>query len=119
MAFAFVIGLAAAVGAGKVPSQVLALYLGASVVAFFAYWLDKAAARRGRWRTQESTLQLFALVGGWPGALFAQRIFRHKSSKVEFQRVLWVTVVINLLALGWFLTPTGAGEAAMRFLGIR
>ncbi len=45
-------------------------------VAFAAYWLDKFAARTGRWRTAERTLHLFGLVGGWPGALVAQRVFR-------------------------------------------
>ena len=95
LASAFVIAMAGVVFVGRLPVAVLLLYLGASVVAFVAYWLDKSAARLGRWRTAESTLHLFGLAGGWPGALFAQRVFRHKSSKAEFQRVFWVTVVVN------------------------
>jgi uncharacterized membrane protein YsdA (DUF1294 family) len=87
---------------------VLALYLGASAVAFGAYALDKAAARDGRWRTAEGTLHLFGIVGGWPGALFAQRVFRHKSRKASFQQVFWVTVVVNCLGLGWLLTERGS-----------
>lgn len=99
----FVIALVAMALAGKLPRLVLWLYGGASVVAFFAYWFDKAAAQRDRWRTPESTLHLYALIGGWPGALLAQRVFRHKSSKVEFRRVYWVTVIINCLALAGFV----------------
>ncbi|MGD9578618.1 MAG: DUF1294 domain-containing protein, partial [Syntrophorhabdus sp.] len=36
--------------------------------------MDKSAARNERWRTQESRLHLFALIGGWPGALVAQKL---------------------------------------------
>jgi uncharacterized membrane protein YsdA (DUF1294 family) len=61
--------------------MVIVIYAGASLIAFVAYALDKAAARAGRWRTQESTLHLLALIGGWPGALLAQRQFRHKTAR--------------------------------------
>ncbi len=86
--------------AGKLPPMVLGAYLGASVVAFIPYAGNKAAARRDRWRTPEGTLHLFALVGGWPDALVAQRFLRHKSRKVEFQRVYWATVIVNCMCLG-------------------
>lgn len=97
-----------AVVAGRLPGVVLALYLIASLVAFFAYAFDKSAAARNQWRTQESTLHLFALLGGWPGALAAQRLLRHKSAKASFQATFWVTVVLNCGAIGWFLSPSGA-----------
>lgn len=102
---AFVVG---AVLAGRLPVAVLALYLVASLAAFFAYAFDKSAAQRNQWRTQESTLHLFALVGGWPGALAAQRLLRHKSAKASFQATFWVTVVLNCGALGWLFSPSGA-----------
>ena len=112
LASAFIVAVAGVVFAGRLPVAVLLFYLGASVVAFMAYWLDKSAARYGRWRTAESTLHLFGLAGGWPGALFAQRVFRHKSSKAEFQRVFWVTVVLNCVGFGWLLTEKGAALLA-------
>lgn len=95
--------VAAAVYAGKLPKAVLGLYLGASVVAFLAYALDKSAARGGRWRTAESTLHGFGLIGGWPGALIAQKVLRHKTSKQPFKTLFWVTVVLNCSALGALL----------------
>jgi uncharacterized membrane protein YsdA (DUF1294 family)/cold shock CspA family protein len=101
----FVIGT---VFAGRLPIAILALYIIASIVAFFAYAFDKSAAVRNQWRTQESTLHLFALLGGWPGALAAQRLLRHKSTKASFQATFWVTVVLNCGALGWLLSPSGA-----------
>jgi uncharacterized membrane protein YsdA (DUF1294 family) len=93
---------------GRLPFAVLGLYLAASVVTFMVYALDKSAAKRDQWRTQESTLHLFALIGGWPGALAAQRLLRHKSLKASFQATFWVTVMLNCGALVWLLYPTGA-----------
>ena len=107
-AAAFLLFIGAAVFYGRLPVAVLGLYGAASVVAFVAYWSDKSAAKRNQWRTQESTLHLFALLGGWPGALAAQRVFRHKTSKPSFQAVYWITVVLNCAALGWLLSPYGA-----------
>jgi uncharacterized membrane protein YsdA (DUF1294 family)/cold shock CspA family protein len=97
-----------AVIAGRLPSVVLILYLVASVVAFFAYAFDKSAAVKGQWRTQESTLHMFALLGGWPGALAAQRLLRHKSAKASFQTIFWFTVVLNCGTLGWLLSSSGS-----------
>lgn len=112
LASAFIVAVAGVVLAGRLPAAVLLLYLGASMIAFAAYWLDKSAARRGTWRTAESTLHLFGLAGGWPGALLAQRVFRHKTSKAQFQRVFWVTVVVNCLGFGWLLTEKGTAFLA-------
>jgi uncharacterized membrane protein YsdA (DUF1294 family)/cold shock CspA family protein len=93
---------------GKLPVIVPAVYGAASVVAFVAYAMDKSAARNNRWRTREATLHLLAIVGGWPGALLAQKKLRHKSRKREFQTVFRVTVVLNCCLLGWLFTERGA-----------
>ena len=93
---------------GRLPLVVLGAYLLASVLAFVAYAIDKSAAKNNRWRTKESTLHLFGIVGGWPGALLAQKKFRHKSKKEEFKTVFWATVIINCFALGWLLTKSGS-----------
>jgi uncharacterized membrane protein YsdA (DUF1294 family)/cold shock CspA family protein len=75
-----------------------------NVVTFFAYWLDKHAARQRRWRTSEQTLHLLALLGGWPGAWWAQQLLRHKSVKTSFRQTYWLTVAFNLAAVAsWVL----------------
>jgi uncharacterized membrane protein YsdA (DUF1294 family) len=51
----------------------------------------------------EKTLHMMALAGGWPGAWLAQKMFRHKTSKKEFQVVFWLTVVLNIGALIFIL----------------
>lgn len=94
--------------AGRLPIAVLALYIVASLIAFAAYAIDKSAAQQNEWRTQESTLHLFALLGGWPGALAAQRLLRHKSAKTSFLVTFWFTVLLNCGALAWFLSPSGS-----------
>jgi uncharacterized membrane protein YsdA (DUF1294 family) len=85
------------------------VYLALSLFTFLIYALDKSAAEAGRRRTPEKILHLFGLAGGWPGALFAQQLLRHKSSKREFQTVFWTTVILNCGALIWLALPSGAG----------
>jgi uncharacterized membrane protein YsdA (DUF1294 family)/cold shock CspA family protein len=84
---------------GKTPSALFWLFSGASFLTFLLYGLDKLAAKRDAQRTPEQTLQLCALLCGWPGALLAQQIFRHKSSKASFQTVYWLMVVLNIGAV--------------------
>lgn len=98
--------------AGFVPFPAVGFYALMSIAAFFMYGLDKSAAKRGAWRTAESTLHLAEFAGGWPGALVAQRVFRHKTKKKTFQFVFWVAVVANCVALVWLLRSEGA--AALR-----
>ena len=108
--------VATMVFAGRLPYAVLWLYLGASLIAFVAYALDKSAAIHARRRTEESTLHLLGLIGGWPGALAAQQLLRHKSSKASFQGVFLVTVAVNCCGLGWLLTTAGR-DALRAFIG--
>ena len=74
-------------------------YLLASAVCFTVYAVDKAAARAYRRRVPERTLHLLSLIGGWPGALLAQKTLRHKSRKTAFQFMYWGGVVLNVAAL--------------------
>ena len=83
------------------PFGILVLYLAASAASVVVYGIDKSAARHGRWRTAESTMHLLAVIGGWPGALIAQRLFRHKSSKPSFQAAFLFTVLLNCALLFW------------------
>lgn len=79
-----------------------------SAAAFALYKKDKSAAECDEWRTPEKILHLISLVGGWPGALIAQSRLRHKTKKLSFRAVYWVTVIINCVVLAWFVTPDGA-----------
>ena len=96
---ATVCGLAAN---GDLPFAVPALYVASSSTAFLMYWLDKSAAESGSRRTSEDVLLAVGLLGGWPGAVAAQKLLRHKSRKLSFQAMFWATVVVNCASLGWF-----------------
>jgi len=105
--FIFCIGLLISVFIGKLPSIIVGLYIVMSLITYIAYAIDKSAAQNGRWRTQEKTLHIFSLIGGWPGAFFAQTKLRHKSSKEKFKNVYWVTVLLNIGGLFWLHTEKG------------
>lgn len=96
-------GYAALVGYGIWVSRIPAIAVGGllllSLLTFFVYGFDKHAAETGRWRTQESTLHLLALIGGWPGAWCAQRLFRHKVRKASFMTVYWATALAHIAAV--------------------
>lgn len=102
---------------GKIPPVVLFAYLSASILTFGLYARDKSAATKGEWRIPENTLQLFALLGGWPGGLVAQQLLRHKSKKQIFQFVFWLAVAINIGVLIWFSSSAGARFLANLFRG--
>lgn len=75
----------------------------ASAVTMAAYAFDKHRAIHARRRTPERTLHTLALLGGWPGALLAMRLFKHKRRKAAFVRVFWLTVFVNLAVSALFL----------------
>jgi len=97
----------------KLPAIILGAYAILSLLTFALYAKDKSAAQSGNWRTSESTLHLFSLIGGWPGAIIAQSRLRHKSKKISFKVVCWVTVIINCGFLGWLLTSEGSHKLKM------
>lgn len=100
---AYATALVWAVMMKRAPWWVLPAAFVFSLLAFFAYWRDKSAARQGRSRTPENTLHLWSLAGGWPGAWAAQQVLRHKSGKAEFLAVFWLTTAVHCAAVGYWL----------------
>lgn len=89
------------------------LYLEASLFTYWLYKTDKEAAiaRHGNRLTEES-LQLFSLIGGWPGAYIAQQQLAHKRSKLSFRREFGLVILGNALLVIWLISPWG-----QQFLG--
>ncbi|MBF0646788.1 DUF1294 domain-containing protein [Desulfuromonas acetoxidans] len=100
--------VAASVFVGDLPIYIFIAYIALSIITYFTYAFDKSAAQKGAWRTQESTLHLFSMAGGWPGALIAQQILRHKNQKESFRFVFWVTSALNLFVLIWLFSANGS-----------
>lgn len=88
-----------------VPNWFWGAYSAMSMATFIVYALDKRAAARGDWRVAENTLHGLSLACGWPGALLAQRLLRHKHAKPAFRRVYWVTVALNIAVFIAVFTP--------------
>ncbi|EBR9505971.1 DUF1294 domain-containing protein [Salmonella enterica] len=59
--------------------------------------IDKTAARKTWRRVPESTLLVFGVVGGWPGAIVGQQLFRHKTQKQPFKTYFIVSVIVSIL----------------------
>ncbi len=102
----------AGIGSGLVISQAAGLirlgfvtnaYLIVSLITFAAYWADKKRAEEDMWRIAETSLHVMAILGGWPGALLAQRALGHKTRKRGFQVFLWTIVSVHVAAwIFWF-----------------
>ncbi len=85
---------------GHMPLWVPLGHLAMSLIAFTAYSIDKARARDNGWRISEKTLHLLEFFGGWPGALVAQQLLRHKNRKTEYQVAFWIIVLVSVAVLG-------------------
>ena len=70
-----------------------------NVLTMVIYGADKMAARKGMRRIPEVTLLVFGVVGGWPGAIMGQQIFRHKTQKQPFRTRFFISVALNVAAL--------------------
>lgn len=101
-AFLGVVALLAIVG--RLWWPVAGVYIVTSMAAYFEYKDDKEAAQVGARRTNEWTLIILGLIGGWPGALVARHRFRHKTRKLAFRIGYWLSVVFNVAGLAWLIT---------------
>ncbi|MCM5678088.1 DUF1294 domain-containing protein [Schlegelella sp. S2-27] len=104
---AFALLYAVAVFQWQVPGWTVGIYIVASATALWLYAADKHAAMRGRWRVPEATLLWVGLACGWPGAIMAQRLLRHKTRKTSFQAAFAATVALNVAGFVLLATPAG------------
>ncbi len=104
----FLVVLVESARMGRVSPWICAAYAVMALVTFLTYAADKAAARQGGWRVPEANLHLLAMAGGWPGALAARHLLRHKTVKQPFRVVFALTVAVNCAGFGWLFTDDGA-----------
>jgi len=98
------------------PRVVLGVYGVMSLFCFIATYRDKRKSMTRQWRTPERTLHLLELLGGWPGGLVAQQIFRHKIKKVSYQLIFWSIVALHGLAWADVLRDFAMSRAVMDFV---
>lgn len=81
------------------PRPLVIWFLHANLLTLVVYGVDKMAARKA-WRiVPESTLLIFGFVGGWPGAVVGQQLFRHKTQKKPFMTWFIISVMMNIAVL--------------------
>lgn len=79
-------------------------YVAMSAITFIVFGFDKLAAQRSRRRVPEKTLHLLSLLGGWPGALIAMQVLRHKRQKWSFAVVVWMIAVGHSIFIAWYFS---------------
>lgn len=97
--FCYLLLALTAFGSAYLPYPALMWFLLASTLTFLIYGGDKMAARKGWRRVPEYILLLFGFVGGWPGAIAGQQLFRHKTQKQPFKTYFIISVILNVVGL--------------------
>ncbi len=85
---------------------ILPIIIVSSTYSFLLHGMDKKAAASEQWRVPESKFYLFALIGGWPGSLIGQHVFRNKTQKKKYQNNFMFFIFINVIAVIWVIYPT-------------
>jgi uncharacterized membrane protein YsdA (DUF1294 family) len=101
-----------AVSLGRVPINILWIYLALGALSLGNYWRDKRAAQRDESRVPERSLHLLDFVFGIVGGLVAQVLFRHKTSKTEFATMSALIAAIHIVVLTLLITGSIAYPGA-------
>ena len=75
------------------------IFAAVSAITAVLFYIDKRAAIDKRWRVSERQLLIASFLCGWPGALVARKLFRHKTKKWSFVLRFWCVVLANLIAV--------------------
>ncbi|HCL5251069.1 TPA: DUF1294 domain-containing protein [Salmonella enterica] len=94
--FCYLLLISAAVGSFFTSHPVVMWFLLANALTLILYGMDKMAAHKAWRRVPESTLLMFGVVGGWPGAIVGQQLFRHKTQKQPFKTYFIVSVIVSI-----------------------
>ncbi|EPS7136197.1 DUF1294 domain-containing protein [Enterobacter ludwigii] len=97
--FCYLLLLIAAIGSLFTSYPFILWLLLINVLTLAMYGADKMAARRAMHRVPEATLLVFGLIGGWPGAIIGQQLFRHKTQKQPFKTYFIVSVIVSISAM--------------------
>ena len=82
---------------------ILAYLLIVNAVAFLLMLIDKVKAKKNRWRIKESTLMLWAALGGSIGALAGMYTFRHKTLHRKFTIGIPLILAAQIAAVVYIL----------------
>lgn len=89
------------------------LFIFLNFITFAIFGLDKLLARMNRNRISEKTLLALAIAGGSVGAVFAQKLFRHKTRK--FRNRVWIILAVQFVVLEvlWYYLPIASKSSGL------
>ena len=82
---------------------ILAYLLIVNAVAFMLMLIDKVKAKKNLWRIKESTLMLWAAIGGSIGALAGMYTFRPKTLHRKFTIGIPAILILQIAAVIYIL----------------
>ena len=74
-----------------------------NLTGFFAMFLDKQKAKKGKWRIPEKTLFLFAFLGGSLGTTLGMHTFRHKTKHWYFKFGMPLILILQIAGVFYLL----------------
>jgi len=80
----------------------IVIFIFFNIITFMVFGYDKFLAKTNARRINEKTLITMALLGGSVGAVFGQKLFRHKTKK--FKNLFWTILIVQfiMIELAWF-----------------
>ena len=97
----------------SIPLGITSAILSILTVALYRY--DKRAAEENLQRVPNSALHLASLLGGWPGALIARPLLRHKLNQKRFRGFFWASIVANFGILYSLIAYLPSSSALVNF----
>ena len=73
-----------------------------NIIGFFAMWIDKRKAEKGKWRIKEKTLFIITALGGGIGTISGMYTFRHKTQKIGFTVGMPAIVILEMITIIYF-----------------
>ena len=74
-----------------------------NLTGFFAMFLDKQKAKKGKWRIPEKILFLFAFLGGSLGTTLGMHTFRHKTKHWYFKFGMPLILILQIAGAFYLL----------------
>lgn len=70
-----------------------------SIITFIMFGIDKIKAKHNKRRVKEKTLLELTILGGGIGSLIGRIIFRHKTNKIYFSIVIFLSIISQIFLL--------------------
>ncbi len=86
----------------QLPQLAIIWIIALNLIAFAAFGIDKQRARNGERRIAERDLLALAALGGTIGAWLGRRVFRHKTHKEEFSKMLFIIAAAQAAMIIFF-----------------